>query len=239
MQTFPVIPWLQDWKREVDSTAQREYVRRELVRVAAAGAPVLSMVLALGEHMQKQKDIAMSLLHARALGSHRFLFRLAPGTKPPMRDAEGNDLPDDERGRVLYAKLGTKGGQVQGVQLADNVVSEFTGSAMQSRASMPSHDLASKQNYLYAKVGREPTDLSLDDAVKVLVRYGYGLVPNRYHGRSKRRDEKGNPIERDALGQPVQEIDFWLVEEIPPSMVNNDGTVKSPQPAQQNPKRAA
>jgi hypothetical protein len=236
MHTFPAVPWLTDWKRTgVEPFAQREYVKSELQRIAALGAPVLSMVLTAPLEIQTQ--LAMSLLHERALATHRYWLRLIPGAKPPVRDPQGRELQPPERGEILVAKIGTKGGQLNhSSKLPSYVTEEFTGPNVQIAAAQE------RDIYHYARIGRDAVELSLSDAVLVLRRYGWQIAHPRMIGKSRRVDEKGNPSERDAEGRLVQPIDFWLVEEIPPAFVNNDGTVRDPKataPQHNNPKRAA
>jgi hypothetical protein len=225
MHTFPAIEWLTDWKREATGTphAQREYVKRELKRIAEAGAPVLSMILSAP--FEIQTHLALSLLHQRALGSHRFYFRLVPGAKPPPRDPQGRELDDSERGKVLVAKVGTKGGQLHGSHNLPGVVTdEFTGPAVQNTA----HN--GEDIYEYVRIGREPVAIdNINDAVVMMRRYGFRLAQPRYKGKAKKRNDKGEiVVDRDVYGEAVPEIDFWMVEEIPPSSIAPDGSVRDP-----------
>jgi hypothetical protein len=231
MHTFPAIDWLSDWKRHgVDPLAQRDYVRSELQRVAALGAPVLSMVLLAP--FPVQTEMAMSLLMEGALSNYRFYFRLVEGKTPPDRDPQGRDVGKDKRGKVLVAKVGTKGGQI-GPGAPEAISGQFSGPAVR-RAESLGQDI-----YQYVEIGREPVEIPISKASIVLRQYGYQIRQPQYVGRSKRIGDDGNPNERDAHGKLVREMDFWLVEEIPPSQIAPDGSVKTPQQSQQNPKRAA
>lgn len=231
MHTFPAIPWLEDWSRTIDPFAQKQYVRSELERIAKAGAPVLSMVLTAPFEIQTQ--LAMSALHENALRGHRYWLRLVPKANPPINDPQGRTLPEEERGKVLVAKVGTKGGQLrQTHKLPGYVTAEFDGPNVQNASD------AERDIYEYVRIGHDPIELTLSEAVLVMRRYGWQIAHPRYKGKAKRRNEKGEIVPNlDVYGAPVPVIDFWMVEEIPPSAIAPDGSVREPSKsgnAQQN-----
>jgi hypothetical protein len=220
MHMFPAIPWLEDWRRNgVDPLSQRNYVKAELERVIALGnAPVMSMVLTAP--FAEQTQLALSILSNGEV-STKFFFRLVPGANPPIQDPQGRVLPTEKQGRTLVAKVGTKGGQIQQAhKQPDAVTSEFSASALQRAASL------GRDIYQYVELTHDKvTEVPFAKASILLNQYGYQIRQPRYHAR----------------GTPRQ-IDFWLVEEIPPAFVNNDGTVRDPKataPQHNNPKRAA
>jgi hypothetical protein len=218
MHTFPAIPWLEDWRRNgVDPLSQRNYVKAELERIIAAGAPVMSMVLTAP--LSEQTQLALSILSNGEVPC-RFWFRLVPKASPPIQDPQGRVLPEEKQGRVLVAKVGTKGGQIQqSHKQPDAVTSEFSASSLQRAAAM------NRDIYQYVELTHDKvTEVPFAKASVLLNQYGYQIRQPRYHGR----------------GTPRQ-IDFWLVEEVPAPFVNNDGTVREPSKSaqNQNPKRAA
>ncbi len=72
-------------------------------------------------------------------------------------------------------------------------------------------------------------NVDTNDAVIIMGRYGFGIANPRYHGRSKRAGG-----EKDVNGNEVQQMDFWLVEEIPSHAIAPDGSVRLPQAPQTN-----
>lgn len=219
-----LMEWLADWRRTgVDRQAQRSYVMKELARIAEAGAPVITQVLLAP--LEDQTVLAMSVLSKEfkyAIGGkpHRYYLRLVPGVTlaPPFhRDPQGREVPADKRGKVLVAKVGTKGGQITDSHtMPESVVGEFNGPNVQ-RAATIGRDI-----YEYVEIGRHPVEVSREHAVMILRRYGKGIVPMQYTNRA----EKDGP-----------KVDWWIVEEVPPSMIAPDGSYRGDDKS--NPKRAA
>jgi hypothetical protein len=188
------VPWLQDWARTgVELLAQRDYVARELARIAEAGAAVLTQVLTLP--LEMQQHLALSVLHEEGLGGHRPAWRvkLVAGARPPARDPQGRPLPEEDVGKVLVAKLGTRGGGLrQTDKLPDAVTGRFGGRGVQA-ASHAGEDI-----YRYVRIGAEPVELQLDEAILVLRQFGHGVQTQRYLNRK----------------DPARMIDQWLLEEL-------------------------
>ena len=108
------VEWLQDWRHSGASVVlQREYVKTELARIAAAGAPILTQVLQAP--LPIQTELAISILSSDTPLEHehqQFFLRLVPGAKPKQVDADGNPLKKEDIGN-LVTRIGNKGGQLR------------------------------------------------------------------------------------------------------------------------------
>ncbi len=197
MHSFPLVDWLDDYGRAgVDPLAQREYVARELRRIAAAGAAVLSH--ALSAPLDVQQHLAVSVLSTddewRDFRPH---LRIVPGYELKgrfLRNAEAQNLPPEKAGKVLRAKLGNKGGRVSGTMLPESVTAGNRPEALRR------NEMLGKENYLYRDIGYEPVAVPVSEAVLILRQYGHGLREQRYQ-------DKGA-------------VDYWIVEEVPPHAVD-------------------
>jgi hypothetical protein len=188
------IDWMTDWRR-VEPMAQRDYVRAELARVAAAGGRVLTQVLTLP--LEIQQIVAMKVLHEDdPLPGHRWYVRLMAGAAPHERDPQGRPLPREKRGHVEVVKVGTKGGQLRDTsRLPGAVTARFNSVATQADAAR------GVDIYVCREIGRDPVELSLHDAVVVLGKYGCGVPLKRFWNRTA-----------DGGGW-----DAWIIEEVPPA----------------------
>lgn len=194
------IEWMTDWRR-VEPMAQREYVKSELVRIAAAGARVLTQVLTLP--LEIQQIVALKVLHEdQPLLGHRWYVRLIDGAVPHDKDPQGRDIRPPKRGHVEVVKVGTKGGQLRDTaSLPGSVTAQFNSTAQQALAAR------GQDIYVYREIGRDPMELPLHDAVVVLGKYGYGVPLKRFWG--KRPPSKDEPAGYDGW-------DAWILEEVTP-----------------------
>ena len=134
-------------------------------------------------------------------------------------------MPAGKLGKVLMAKVGTRGGQLPGSHNPATEIesAEFNADATKRREQLGRYnDNPIYANHLHVEIGFEPTLVSASEASLVLRDYGFGLKPQRYHNKSGRKvAEDGTVTFSDA-----NRIDFWLVEEVPPSMIDRMGRVR-------------
>lgn len=225
MSSPPTVEWLTDWRRtSVDPIAQRQYISEEIARIAALGAPVLTQVMSAP--LEVQTVLALSILNSDTpIPEHRFLLRVVPGSKLPDRDPQGRELSAADKGKVLVCKIGTKGGQLnQSSLMPEAIVGAYSGPAVQ-RASTLGQDI-----YQYVRLTTKPLDVPVGRAAVIMRAYGNLIAMPRYRNRGK----------RDANGNEIAPLDFWLVEEIPPAWIAPDGSVRDPKAeSQPTGKRAA
>jgi hypothetical protein len=208
---IPHVPWLEDWGRtSVEPRAQRDYVRRELVRVAAEGGPVLTQVLTAP--LEIQRILALSLLHQQSpLPDHVWYLRLVEGARPPHRDAQGRPLPEADRGKVLLAKTSTLGGLLRDAHtLHDSETGQHSGPALQHAAAR------GQAIYAYQRIARTARAVPLAAAVAVLDQWGHGIKMCRQYTDEERKLAAEAVRNREPGARPLPEHDTWLVEEVPP-----------------------
>lgn len=165
-------PLLVEWARfsSVNSgerDARVSYVRSELERAAAAGISPLYAAITLPIESQ-QTDA----FHALADMESSYYLRLVEGCSPPHCDPQGRELPEEQRGKVLLAKVGLR---------------NFPNGGQRNQAASRDIDLDR-----VVKITRErPTIVSLEDAITIMRRWGYNVRPrkNVRAGQPPRRDE--------------------------------------------------
>ena len=196
-----------------DAASRRAYLVSEIRRLAAEGAPILSIVLAQLDDLLRES--ALELVRQNDDGAGNLIFehrtwavRLIEGEAPPDVDPQGRPIPPGERGKVLVVKVGNLGGDVKPTAEASEVM-QYSGPQRLVRAQ------SGRNLYRTVKIGRAPVALSFDDAVAALRQWGVGV------GLRKYRRAKGAAIGRaaDAKGQCL-----WLLEEVVPE-------VEAPAPA--------
>lgn len=167
----PVVPMLQEWSKYVvrndeEADARRAYVERELERLAREGISPLYAAVTLP--LADQQTVAFAAL--RNLGA-RFMLRLADGCSPPACDAQGRELPPDEVGKVLVAKVGSR---------------SFRGPGERSMAAQRGADI-----YIQRRITSTPALFELEEAITIMRQWGYRVRPKKSNkpGQPPRRDE--------------------------------------------------
>lgn len=167
----PVVSMLQEWSKYVvrnddEADARRAYVERELTRLAAEGISPLYAAVTLP--LADQQTVAFAAL--RNMGG-RIMLRLAEGCSPPACDAQGRELPPDEVGKVLVAKVGSK---------------SFRGPGERDVAARRGTDI-----YIQRRITSTPTMIDLEEAITIFRQWGYRVRPKKTNrpGHPPRRDE--------------------------------------------------
>jgi hypothetical protein len=207
--TDPTAPFLHDWNRVgLNPHAQREYVAAELVRIAREGRPVLNEVMTAP--FAGQSEIAMALLGEGALSEFNggmVRLRLVDGAVPPHVDADGLPLPEADRGKVLLAKVGTKGGALNQSHTLPSVVTDpYSGPNLQRNTN------ARQPNSRYVRITRAGTFVSFAQAAVVLRQWGRGVNPQLSYRYGRKVVDNASPtgFRVETCVQSTQ-----LVEELP------------------------
>ena len=195
-----------EWYRyeRLGADEQERYVASEIRRLDREGLPILTTVLAALDGMVQQIALDLVMKGHDANGEQLFeprqwMLRLRQGAQPPVLDPHGRELPLEERGKVLAAKVGNIGAHVNLAKMAggvDGASNRFSGDA---RPGM-------REKYHVQKIGRTATPVTFDRAVAVLRQWGVGVRRNQHAVKSGWR-----PGSDYGEGQ-----DRWLVEEVPP-----------------------
>lgn len=205
MQQIP--PLCPEWhRRPLSEDEQLRYVGDELRRLDAAGAPVLTAALTSLEGAVQQ--IALSMLagdmpHPNGglvVQPRLWRLRLRRDAEPPHTDPQGRLVDDERRGKVLVAKVGNHGAQINlstMKQVSAAGRTEYCGE-VRAQIAASGGDL-----YRTVDIGRDWTDVTMQTAVLVLRQWGIGVQRQRF--RTKPGWRPGMPQE------PGQ--DRWLVEE--------------------------
>lgn len=196
------IECLADWDRAVSPQRQEVYARSELDRLRAAGETQL-LYVALTRPFIEQRNVLTKILREQGYVPR---LRLRPGAVPPELDPQSRPLPLAERGKVLVAKVGTRGAiQPGGDRISDDEAKRY--SARRDAIVRSPEGL-----YRTVRVTHEPRTYSLDDAVAVLMQWGVGIREKRYRQHHRVRYEKG-ALPGELIAHPVPPRDQWLVEE--------------------------
>lgn len=180
------------------------YLAAEIRRIEAAGLPLLRAILACPD--VDAQSAAMLMLHATTDHEGEDLFapgrtwrlRLADGVTPPSRDPQGRPIAPEKRGKMLAAKVGTRGAVPEGLsgpELARH--HDLHSGPRRFVRSAAGQDL-----YHLVEITSTPKAVSLKHAIAILRQWGVGVVQPQYR-RETTKD--GDP--RDGQCQ-------WLVEEV-------------------------
>lgn len=128
---------------------------------------------------------------------------------PPRRDPQGRPVqPRDKAGKVLIAKVGNLGGNL------DPKNDDATKAARAFGGDKRSvNDRTGRNLYITREVTREPRPFTFREAVTILRQWGYGVGDVVFRSVRKRADSKGNPVRGQCN---------WLVEEISESEVREE-----------------
>lgn len=213
--------FLHDWSRAgLNPHAQREYVRKELQRIAGEGRRVLTEILTAP--FEGQSEIALSLIAEGALGEYGqgVRLRLVEGAVPPPLDPQGRELPEADRGKVLVAKVGTAGGALNNSHALPAVVVDVHSGPNVQRASFTNQDI-----YRYVRLSRRPVVVPFAAAVVVLRQWGKGINSQHHYRRGEKRPDPRAPMGFEVV-TVVQSTQ--LVEELP--LVEAEAAPESPDP---------
>lgn len=199
-----------DWYRVEGRAAaeQRAYIASELKRIDAEGAPLLTVCVAFLQDDRVQQ-IAHEIISRnydsdtgeQVYAPREWRLKLVDGGKPPTVDPQGRQIPPAEAGKVLVAKVGVLGGEL-GPEADSREVMQWGAEKRAAR------DRQGRDLYRYVRITREPTVLSLVDAMAVLRQWGVGVA-----ARERRRPSAWRPgLIDDNSGQLN-----WLVEEVSPN----------------------
>lgn len=165
-------PLLVEWSRfsslnEGENRARVAYVRAELERAVAAGISPLYAAITLPLEAQQTDAFA-----ALADMESAFYLRLVEGCSPPHCDPQGRELPEEQRGKVLVAKVGLR---------------SYPNGGQRNQAANRDQDL----DRVRVLTRDKPTVCSLEDAIVIMRRWGYNVRPrkNTRPGQAPRRDE--------------------------------------------------
>ena len=166
-----IVDALRDWAKfsihsEQDREARIEYVRREMERLEAAG--ISPLYAAVTFPLSDQQTDAFRALHD--LG-RLFTLRLAEGAQPPHTDSQGRLLPEDKRGKVLAAKVGTV---------------RFASAGIRASSAAREGDIAR-----HREISSRPVTVPLEEAIVIMRQWGYRVRPKRAQrpNQPPRRDE--------------------------------------------------
>lgn len=217
--TVPKAEWLQSWDSYRETSAKFAYAAREVERMIAEGQPVAHLAILLPLPMQQ--DAVFAALR----GMHyRPKLRLRPGARAPMSRPNGHlGIPDEEVGKVLYAKTGTLG-PVEPPELVGKEASrEWSGPGRQ-------HKVQTMQKLMREeRVTHDVAPYELSDANVILRQWGVASHSRRFTPHCE--------IKTDANGNSFKVVDEhgcdrWIVEEVTQAMLDRE-LDKATKPAKQ------
>ncbi len=186
--------WLSDWDRQLQPQKQDPYVQGELAKLRERGVPLLYAALRLG--LPEQIDACVRVLRTE-MGYATVYLRLHPKATPWDTDLDGKIIPESERGKVQYCKVGVVGQTPDGRPNPEGTHWETTGPGRIAR------ERSGRSNQRAIKIGRQPTAVPIDQAIAILRSRGVGIVTP---GRIRR-----GPDGAELPGQRSN----WLIEEVP------------------------
>lgn len=164
--------------------SRSDYVEAEVQRVIESGGRVLTE--AITAPIAEQQDAALRAMRAMSVSTIR--LRLVERATPPHCDPNGRELPEEKRGKVLAAKVGTITPTREDPPEYQNA---FTGTAREARSQR------GQPLYRFREITREGVELPIEEAIVVLRQWGKGVHTTRW---ADMRAKTG---------------DRWLVEEVP------------------------
>jgi hypothetical protein len=164
--------------------ARPDYVEAEVQRVIDSGGRVLTE--SITAPLADQQDAALRAMRALSVTTVR--LRLVPNASPPHCDPNGRELPEEKRGKVLAAKVGTISPTKDDSPEYQN---QFTGTAREARLQR------GQPIYRAKEITRDGIDLPIEEAMVVLRQWGRGVHTTRW---ADMRAKTG---------------DRWIVEEVP------------------------
>lgn len=196
---------LSEWDRHVSPERQETYVRAELARLRAEGVPLL--YTALTRPFIEQRNLLKKVLREQGYMPR---LRLRASAVPPSLDPQSRPLPQADRGKVLVAKVGTRGQAPPGGTVSDIEAARYT-------ARRDAIVRSPEGLYRTVRVTHEARAYTLDDADAVLMQWGVGVNEKRYRKRGA--------------------LDQWLVEEVPEPVEPSNTPPRAP--SAQGTRRAA
>lgn len=195
----PVVFLSEAGKYARDLEGLEKYIESEIKRLASEKR---SLVKALLTNRHNLALVPSKLLFSKIseMGISHVYLKLTDvcdaERTAPDKDPHGALLNEKYRGRVLVAKLGNKGGDIQNSENADAFLTDkFTGKRRQALFSQ-------RTAYETANVTVNPTKFPLNKAILIMSQWGFGIKEKRHISKATSKTDK-TPIFQDC----------WIVEE--------------------------
>lgn len=221
---FEHIPFCDQWDAQQmgnrPEADQEAYVASELRRLESEGHPVLRPVLNCPDDWAKFLALNMLRMGATSEGEETpslatvYLRLVDPNVLeyenpdtgetekgaavPPPRDPQGRPLPKDKVGKVLVAKVGNVGGNVDPAREASQTKAFAGPRRLQLTKS-------GQSLFVTREVTRTPAAFPLREAVLILQAWGFGVGDVVFR----------SPRSADRNGKRARGLCQWLVEEVP------------------------
>lgn len=188
------ITMLQEWGTypaisPSEIASRREYVARDLERLANEGVAPLYAAVTLPVAGQQDEAIA-----AIAENDGTVYLRLVKGCSPPLRDPQGRELPANKQGKTLSVKVGNIGIE--------------SGSMRGERASR------NGPLYRLAEVTTDVRAFQVAEAVTIMRQWGYRVQPiekTEIGGKPQSRwlvvqvQADGKPFGKDSVEPAIED----------------------------------
>jgi hypothetical protein len=186
------ITFMQDWQDYFDANALKleEYIVKEIKRLESSKKfAVLSSILALKENFPKTKAMII-LRNDPQFRKHTNYVKLAlePDAVPPAHDYNGALIPIEKRGHVLAAKSGLHSHMNTSLlneeEIRTNPAKANKRDSLYLGKKFVIHQDKARRVYGYeyapyvtVEIGREPTEVSFEEGINILNRYGTDIAP--------------------------------------------------------------
>lgn len=211
--TPPEVPFLNEWGTKPTEKTRRAYVQLEVERLMEAGEPVLHHAMMLP--FFEQLNMAIETLIA---ASYQPRLRLHANAKPPLKDANGKDVPPHFAGKVLIGKTGTLGAKENA---SPDEMEAWNATARIRRANI------GKPLYAQKTITRDRAGVvcSVEEAVILMKMWGIGCRNPRFSKVDEKiaRDNDGNVVKTPVLR------DHWCLEEVTDAMLERERVESKPE----------
>lgn len=211
----PDAPFMTEWGVHPTEETKLAYVELEVDRMMEAGEPVfhLGFMLPLSE----QVNAVMSALVARQYSPR---LRLHEGVSPPLKDANGKDVPEKLAGKVLIGKTGTMGAPEKA---SPAEIKQWSAARRQYLVNMGKPIIRQKT----IGFDRAGVPCTIDEAVTLMRMWGIGCRNPRFSkiDETIKRDDDGNIIKTPTMR------DHWMLEEVTDAMLERERSAAPEKPA--------
>lgn len=195
----PVVFLADSSRYNKDIDGLEKYVEAEIKRI---GSERKSLIKAILTNRLNVASVPSRLLFNKIaeLGLSHVYLKLTDecdkNKTAPDKDPHGALIAEKYRGRVLIAKLGNKGGDIQNSENADpSLTDKFSGKKRQALFNQ-------RAAYYTAQVSAVPTKHTIEKALLIMAQWGFGVKEKRFISRAVSKTDK-TPVYQDC----------WIVEE--------------------------
>jgi len=183
------IMFMSEWQEHLDPTSSRldEYIFGEIKRLEANGFAVVSSILAMKENFPKTRAL-MVLTSEPQFKKHTNYIKLAvlPDVELPIHDYNGALVPEGKRGKVLAAKSGLHSHMNTALsntlELTKDPAKALKRDSLYLGRKFAVHQQKAQKVYGYqyapyviVEISREPTEVSYEEGINILNRYGFDI----------------------------------------------------------------